>query len=192
MLSIHTQLPYWNYTGDDELPSSWSADLKRVTTNSFTSRTGPTVSIPDSPQECFELFFSEDLQQKVVEETNRYARQTMGEDRYRTWRKITVDKLKAFFGFSILMGIDHLPSVDDYWSKRPPTVVAIQGNLYRVLHSSLRFRKSHGTCLRYTWRLARRETRARLGKVVHSLTISVTSLQQRTNLPSMLLWTRQW
>ena len=152
MLSIHTQLPYWNYTGDDELPSSWSADLKRVTTNSFTSRTGPTVSIPDSPQECFELFFSEDLQQKVVEETNRYARQTMGEDRYRTWRKITVDKLKAFFGFSILMGIDHLPSVDDYWSKRPPTPLrrphsslAIQGNL-----PVLALRQQRGACS--SWR----------------------------------------
>ena len=27
--------------------------------------------------------------------------------------------MKAFLGFSILMGIDHLPSVDDYWSKDP-------------------------------------------------------------------------
>ena len=36
---------------------------------------------------------------------------------YREWKKITKEDVKAFLGFSILMGIDHLPSVDDYWSK---------------------------------------------------------------------------
>ena len=41
----------------------------------------------------------------------------MGEERYRDWKKITKEDVKAFLGFSILMGIDHLPSVDDYWSK---------------------------------------------------------------------------
>jgi hypothetical protein len=41
----------------------------------------------------------------------------MGGQRYREWRKIIKEEVKAFFGFSILMGIDHLPSVDDYWSK---------------------------------------------------------------------------
>ena len=43
----------------------------------------------------------------------------MGEERYREWKKITKEDVKAFLGFSILMGIDHLPSVDDYWSKDP-------------------------------------------------------------------------
>ena len=38
----------------------------------------------------------------------------MGAERYRSWHKITVD-VKAFLGFSILMGINVLPSLDDYW-----------------------------------------------------------------------------
>ena len=42
----------------------------------------------------------------------------MGDEKYADWTKITVEELKAFFRFSILMGIDHL-SVDDYWSKDP-------------------------------------------------------------------------
>ena len=54
-----------------------------------------------------------------MEESNRYAEQVMGEERYAQWTQITVDELKAFLGFSILMGIDQLPSVDDYWSKDP-------------------------------------------------------------------------
>ena len=40
-------------------------------------------------------------------------------EHYREWKKITKEDVKAFLGFSILMGIDHLPSVDDYWSKDP-------------------------------------------------------------------------
>ena len=67
----------------------------------------------------FELFFSDDLLDIIVEESNRYAAQVMGEERFREWRKITKEEVKAFFGFSILMGIDYLPSVDDYWSKDP-------------------------------------------------------------------------
>ena len=67
----------------------------------------------------FELFFSDDLLDIIVEESNRYAAQVMGDECYREWRKITHEEVKAFFGFSILMGIDHLPSVDDYWSKDP-------------------------------------------------------------------------
>ena len=55
----------------------------------------------------------------IVEESNKYAGQVMGEERYREWKKITKEDVKAFLGFSILMGIDHLPSVDDYWSKDP-------------------------------------------------------------------------
>ena len=85
----------------------------------FISTTGPTVDIPQSPLEVFELFFSDDLLDIIVEESNRYASQVMGDERYREWRKITHEEVKAFFGFSILMGIDHLPSVDDYWSEDP-------------------------------------------------------------------------
>ena len=73
-----------------------------MTIEQFTSSTGPTVDIPESPLDVFELFFSDDIMTDIVKETNRYAEQVMGEDRYREWRKITKEELKAFFGFSIL------------------------------------------------------------------------------------------
>ena len=104
---------------NDALPTTWSEELKPVTINSFSSRVGPTVPVPDTPMDCFELFFSEDLQEMIVNETNRYARQVMAEDKYRSWKQVTVEELKAFLGFSILMGVDHLPSVNDYWSRDP-------------------------------------------------------------------------
>ena len=100
--------------GDIPLPTAWTELLTQVPVKDFTSTTGPTVNIPQSPLEVFKLFFLDDLLDSIVEESNRYAAQVMGDERYREWTKV-----KAFFGFSILMGIEKLPSVDDYWSKDP-------------------------------------------------------------------------
>ena len=41
----------------------------------------------------------------------------MGEEKYSSWRKITLEDVKAFLGFSILMGINVLPSLGDYWQR---------------------------------------------------------------------------
>ena len=37
------------------------------------------------------------------------------------WKEIDEEKLDAFWGFSILMGVVQLPSLDDYWSRDPLT-----------------------------------------------------------------------
>ena len=44
----------------------------------------------------------------------------MDDVRYLMWTKITVEELKAFLGFHILMSINSLPTLKDYW-KRDPT-----------------------------------------------------------------------
>ena len=99
------------------MPSSWTDQLQSVNIDDFTSIVGPTTDISESPIDVFELFFSDDLQIEIVRESNRYAKQVMGDQQYQSWTPITVDELKAFFGFSILMGVNHLPSLDDYWSR---------------------------------------------------------------------------
>ena len=43
------------------LPISWSSSLKQVNIREFTSPVGPTVDIPASPLEAFEVFFTTDL-----------------------------------------------------------------------------------------------------------------------------------
>ena len=42
----------------------------------------------------------------------------MSAEQYNSWNT-TMEELKAFIGFSVLMGINRLPSIDDYWSKDP-------------------------------------------------------------------------
>ena len=94
--------------GTTPLPTAWTEWLMPVLIKQFASTSGPIVNIPESPLDMFELFFSYDLLDMIVEESNIYAAQVMGDERYREWRKITKEEVKAFFGFSILMGIDHL------------------------------------------------------------------------------------
>ena len=91
--------------------------LKPVEVKPFTSPVGPATAIPESPREVFEMFFSDDLMKLMVTESNRYAEEVMGNEKFATWTKITVDEMKAFLGFSILMGINQLPAVKDYWKK---------------------------------------------------------------------------
>ena len=109
--------PCFNVVVIGTSPNSWTDQLQSVTINAFTSTVGPTTDIPESPIDVFELFFSEDLQEEIVRENYRYAKQVMGDQQYQSWTPITVEELKAFFGFSILMGVNHLPSLDDYWSR---------------------------------------------------------------------------
>ena len=39
----------------------------------------------------------------------------MGQHKFDEWEPITVAELSAYFGFTILMGVVDLPSLDDYW-----------------------------------------------------------------------------
>ena len=41
----------------------------------------------------------------------------MGQEKYDSWEKITVDEFTAFLGFMLLVGIVRLPSIADYWKR---------------------------------------------------------------------------
>ena len=46
-----------------------------------------------------------------------YARQVLGEENYAQFEIVSVDEFLAYLGFCVLMGLVHLPAVDDYWRK---------------------------------------------------------------------------
>ena len=98
---------------------SWSSNLTPITIPLFSSPVGPTVDIPESPIDTFDLMFMPDLLDDMVQQTNLYAKEVMGEEKYSAWNKVTSEELRAYLGFSILMGINHLPALDDYWSTYP-------------------------------------------------------------------------
>ena len=80
---------------------------------------GPNVDIPESPCDTFELLFTPTLLDDIVEQSNLHAKEVMGDEKFNSWVKITREEIKAYLGFCVLMGINHLPALDDYWSKDP-------------------------------------------------------------------------
>ena len=54
-----------------------------------------------------------------MRESNRYANQVMGDEKFQQWETVNVDELRTFLGDLILMAIIHLPSINDYWRPDP-------------------------------------------------------------------------
>ena len=81
----------------------------------FVGATGPSVPISSNPIELFSLFFDDDVIGTIVRETDRYAEQCLVETT-KTW-STNAEEIKAYIGFNMLMGINRLPEIRDYWAK---------------------------------------------------------------------------
>ncbi|KAK3741427.1 hypothetical protein QZH41_003983 [Actinostola sp. cb2023] len=106
--------------GEDE---TWSDQLTNITCSTFEGIPGIRVPIPQPVREVdfFNLMFGEEEFRILVEESNRFARQTLKDNprRLTKWKDTTVEEMKAFIGIWILMGLNSLPSIANYWSKDP-------------------------------------------------------------------------
>ena len=69
-----------------------------------------------SPSEVFELIFTPSLTDTIIEQTNLYTKQVIGDEKYADWAEVTADELEAYLGICILIEINRLPALDDYWS----------------------------------------------------------------------------
>ena len=79
----------------------------------------------------------------IVEQSNTYANEVMGEEKFSSWEKITRGD-ESLLGFCILMGINHLPALNDYWSTDPtlqysPIADRITRDRYREISHYLHF-----------------------------------------------------
>ena len=95
----------------------WESNLTPIDVPQFSRPTGPKLPIPASIVGIFQLFFTTSLMEYIVQQTNLYARQCMGDDQYAAWTVITTEELSAFFGFMICMGLVHVSALTEYWSK---------------------------------------------------------------------------
>ena len=76
----------------------WTTPLSDIAVNSFTSHTGPNVAIPDTPIEVFQLFYTDQIFEEMVFQTNEYAKEIMDAEKFEKWKPICLKDLKAFFG----------------------------------------------------------------------------------------------
>lgn len=75
--------------------------------NTFSSRTRPIT--------LFEKFFTDEVYDTIIYQTNLYAQQNKVEG----WATLDKNELKGFLGIIIIMGYNILPSIDLYWSSDP-------------------------------------------------------------------------
>ena len=95
----------------------WSSTLESICISPFNEAAGPKLPIPSSPLGIFTLFFTPDLMTYIVDQSNQYALEYMGVEKFASWMKFTVEELQAHMGFMILMGLEKLPTIYDYWKR---------------------------------------------------------------------------
>ncbi|KAG5897324.1 hypothetical protein JTB14_022063 [Gonioctena quinquepunctata] len=99
--------PKYSSTKDPVKPSAFNKYC-------FQEPHGPTSNVNiDKPSDIFQNFMSDDIMQKIVAESNKYAKQN-GTD-----LALNVEELKSFIGLLIIMGFHSLLSMRRYWSTDP-------------------------------------------------------------------------
>ena len=97
----------------------WSDQTHDIPVAAFVEPVGPTTILPPTVLGIFKLFFTTTLMATVVEQTNVYARQVLGDAAEGKWTDVTDADIWAFLGFALLMGINRLPQTHLYWNKDP-------------------------------------------------------------------------
>ena len=105
---------------EEERSSEWSSEPSDVIVQPFTMEVGPTFPMSADPMEVFSHFFTPQLIDLIVQETNRYAALCLSSATntsrpVQSW-ETNAEEVMAYFGFSMLMGLNRLPDLYDYWS----------------------------------------------------------------------------
>ena len=92
--------------------------LTDVTVEPFNQLTGPSVPVSSYPREMFSPFFTPQLVDHIVVETNRYAAVCLTSSHTGEVPESNTNtkEIYVYLGLSIFMGINRLPHLYDYWS----------------------------------------------------------------------------
>lgn len=89
----------------------------------------PTINVPvtaETPTDFYKLFVTEEIIDKMVSETNKYAENyinnsqvnTKPKSRVKAWTPTDPQEMKRFLGLLMVMGLVKVPHINDYWSKK--------------------------------------------------------------------------
>ena len=90
-----------------------TTDPSYITVESCTIPVGPLVSSNHDP---LEMFFCHDILSLIMRETNLFAAQCIAAANSTATWKTNLEEIKAYLGFIIMMGVNRLPDIRDYWS----------------------------------------------------------------------------
>ena len=96
--------------------TGWTMTPSHVDVAPCTMSVRPQVVKSRDPLEMFSYFFDEEVLSLIVRETNLFAAQCLAAaNRTTTW-ETDLEEIKAYLGFMIIMGINKLPEIRDYWA----------------------------------------------------------------------------
>lgn len=126
------------------VPKGWSSSFTPIDVAPFNSHVGPTFTVGENAGETFKQFFTDSLIQHITVQTNKYAQETMEPTKFLKWKRVTMDELRAYFGFMMLMGLVRMPQLDDYWKldplfNYPPIATRISRNRFKEIARFLHF-----------------------------------------------------
>ena len=112
-----------NHTAHEPIPQHVNHDMLYrlvsiiVPVSPFNERVGPKEDLPDSPLGIFSLFFTPEVIDHIVTETNWYAAECL-KDTNKEW-KTNSEEIRVYLGFTVLMGIVRELEMWDYWMLSP-------------------------------------------------------------------------
>lgn len=110
--------------------------------------------------EVFQLFVTDEIIERIVIETNRYAAQSLASEnlpkkqakkhRLHHWADTTVREMKKFFGLLLWMGLVKHGSIEEYWSTAPLLTNHVASNVmsrnrFQLILSCLHFTDNSST-----------------------------------------------
>lgn len=98
---------------DIGMEGQWETTPVDVVTPTNTEPTfSPKLSLESTALDAFELFFTDEVVNNIVDHTNLYATQ----EGTRGWIPLAAQKLRAYFGMLVLMSANPMHQVHLYWS----------------------------------------------------------------------------
>ena len=118
----------------------------------FSGEPGIHFNLQDSAKadHYFPKVFGGQTVDLIVEETNRYASQSLSNNppHLATWKNVCKEELKAYFGVCVIMGINQLPRIADYWKDdlgNPGIKQTMTSNRFQEISQFLHFPDSTRT-----------------------------------------------
>ena len=97
-----------------------------------------------TPLQIFSRFFTDEVWELLVLETNRFAALVCGTTpRARPWSDVSQQEMRAFFGVLIYMGVCRLPRLGLYWTTKFPLDVGGVADVLSIKRFQQLFRCLH-------------------------------------------------
>jgi hypothetical protein len=108
---------------EDEEEFKWNWDGNYSPDTIFTSKEvkgHTTITLTNSirPIDVFNKFFTQDVFDLIVQQTNIYGKQKfLEQESASNWQNVDERIIRSFLGILIIMGLHQLPRITDYWSR---------------------------------------------------------------------------